>query len=80
MTQKLVQRLREAAVYIGKHDHHYGLMEDAADALSTYAIDATRYRWLRAEFSYGRESYIGESMLKESETDAYIDARRGVTS
>ena len=41
--------------------------------LTLYKKDAKRYRWLRKEFAAGHETYIGESMCSEEETDKYID-------
>ncbi len=35
--------------------------------------DSLRYRWLRKQFSEGKETYIGESISSESESDEYID-------
>ena len=41
--------------------------------LAQFKKDAQRYRWLRQQFAQGRESYIGEDMSSEEETDKYID-------
>lgn len=43
--------------------------------LSELHADAMRYRWLRHQFSLGNESYIGENMDSEVETDNYIDSQ-----
>ena len=37
--------------------------------------DAERYKWLRAEFAAGRETYIGEWMPSGEDLDKYIDGK-----
>ena len=38
-------------------------------------MDAERYKWLRAEFAAGRETYIGEWMPSGEDLDKYIDGK-----
>ena len=38
-------------------------------------MDAERYKWLRAEFAAGRETYIGEWMPSGEDLDKYIDRK-----
>lgn len=37
--------------------------------------DAIRYRWLRAEFEAGRETYLAEGMPSGERLDEYIDGQ-----
>jgi len=39
------------------------------------SADAKRYRWLRREFTEGRETYLPEGIVSEDQLDEYIDAK-----
>ena len=38
-------------------------------------MDAERYKWLRAEFAAGRETYLAEGMPSGESLDKYIDGK-----
>ena len=49
------------------------MLKDAIE--KRIGMDAERYKWLRAEFAAGRETYIGEWMPSGEDLDKYIDRK-----
>jgi hypothetical protein len=49
------------------------MLKDAIE--KRIGMDAERYKWLRAEFAAGRETYIGEWMPSGEDLDKYIDGK-----
>ena len=47
------------------------MLKDAIE--KRIGLDAERYKWLRAEFAAGRETYLAEGMPSGESLDKYID-------
>ena len=47
------------------------MLKDAIE--KRIGMDAERYKWLRAEFAAGRETYLAEGMPSGESLDKYID-------
>ena len=49
------------------------MLKDAIE--KRIGMDAERYKWLRAEFAAGRETYLAEGMPSGESLDKYIDGK-----
>ena len=49
------------------------MLKDAIE--KRIGMDAERYKWLRAEFAAGRETYLAEGMPSGETLDKYIDGK-----
>ena len=49
------------------------MLKDAIE--KRIGMDAERYKWLRAEFAHGRETYLAEGMPSGEKLDEYIDGK-----
>ena len=49
------------------------MLKDAIE--KRIGMDAERYKWLRAEFAAGRETYLAEGMPSGELLDKYIDGK-----
>lgn len=48
-------------------------LKDPADTRSEAERDTERYRWLRAAYAAGRETYLAEGICSKEQLDHYID-------
>ena len=49
------------------------MLKDAIE--KRIGMDAERYKWLRAEFAAGRETYLAEGIPSGESLDKYIDGK-----
>jgi len=77
---RLADQLDQAATMLRQQQNEIEALKELntmlKDAIEKrIGMDAERYKWLRAEFAAGRETYLAEGMPSGESLDKYIDGK-----